>query len=62
VFLKVKKKNNPISGLERPCGFKEVEVSRFQNNPHMKVVSLLTQSTGSLNPQEKFLVLTSVRG
>jgi hypothetical protein len=33
-------KSNPITGLGRPIGFKEVEVPRFQDNRHMKVVKL----------------------
>jgi hypothetical protein len=31
-------KSNPITGLDRPRGFQEVEVPRFQDNRHMKVV------------------------
>jgi hypothetical protein len=30
VFYSVKV--NPIRGLDRPCGFQEVEASRFQDN------------------------------
>ena len=43
-------------GLDRPRGFQEVEVPRFQDNWHMKVVRL------SALRITMFMVLISVRG
>jgi hypothetical protein len=40
--------HHPITGLERPWGFQEVEAPRFQDNRHMKVVRLSAPRTGRL--------------
>jgi hypothetical protein len=43
-------KSNPITGLDKPWGFQEIKAPRFQDNRHMKVVSLSVLHTGHLYP------------
>ena len=46
-----KHKSNPITGLDRPYGYQDVEGLRFQDSRHMKVVRLSALHTGRLYPQ-----------
>ena len=49
--------SNPVTGLDRPRGFKVAEAPRFQDNRHMKVVRLLALRTGRfLLPWYSFLL------
>jgi len=48
--LNVLFKSNPITDLDRPWGFQEVQAPRFQDNRHMKVVRLSALGTGRLYP------------
>jgi hypothetical protein len=42
--------SSPVTGLDRPTGFQEVEAPRFQDNRHMKVVRLSAIRTGRVYP------------
>jgi hypothetical protein len=42
--------SNPITGLDKPWGFQDVEVNIFQDNRHMKVLRLSALRTGRLYP------------
>jgi hypothetical protein len=44
-----KKQSNPITGLDRPRWFQEVEALKFQDNRHMKVLRSALP-TGHLYP------------
>ena len=46
--------SKPITDLDRPRGFQEVEAPRFQDNQHMKVVRLSALRTGSLYHPRKY--------
>ena len=43
-----KRYSNPLTGLDRPGGFQEVEAPRFQDNRHMNAVMLSVLRTGRL--------------
>jgi len=46
---------NPITSLDRPWGFKEVDAPRFQDNRHVKVVMLSALRTDRLySPSRKY--------
>jgi len=44
----LKLSRHPITSLDRPRELQEVQAPGFQDNRHMKVVSLLALSTGRL--------------
>ena len=47
-----KRWSNPITGLERPWGFQELEAPIFEGNRRMKVVRLSALRTGRLSPRK----------
>jgi hypothetical protein len=57
-----RRQTNPITGLDRPIGFKEFEAPRFEDSRYMKVVRLSALHTGCLYHQQIILVLISVWG
>ena len=59
---KDKRYSNSITGMDRPWSLQDGEVPRFQDNQHMKGVSLTVPLTGRLKLQEILLVLISDGG
>ena len=45
---------NPITGLDRPRWFQDVEAPRFQDSRHMNVVRLSAVRTGRLYPPRRY--------
>jgi hypothetical protein len=62
VSIQVKRYSNPITGLDRPLGFQEVEAPRFLDNRQRKVVRLSALCTGRLYPPGNIPGTVSVRG
>jgi len=56
--VRAARQKNPITALDRPCGFQETEAPKFQDNRHMKVVELSVLHTGRLYPQEMIKYIT----
>jgi len=52
---------NPCTGLERLSGFQEDEAHRFQDNRHIRLVTLSALDTGRFYYLKIFLVLIYVR-
>jgi len=50
MLLYILKQSNPVTCLDRPIGFQEVEALIIQDNQHMEVVRLLALRTGRLYP------------
>jgi hypothetical protein len=49
------RQNNPITGLDRPLGFQEVEAPRFADNGHMNMVGFPALLIGRLYPPGNIL-------
>jgi hypothetical protein len=58
----VKKSSYPITDLDRPTGFQEVEPPRFEDSRHMKVANLSALFTGHLSTPGNIPGTVSVRG
>jgi hypothetical protein len=58
----VKRYSYPITDMDRPRGFQEVEAPRFENSRHMKVASLSALRTGHLYSPGSIPGTVSVRG
>jgi len=50
--LAVRQQNTPVTDLDRPWGFQDVEIPRFQDSRHMKVVRLPALRTSCLYPRK----------
>jgi hypothetical protein len=61
-MVKVKLNRSLYSPINRPIVFQEVEVLRFEDSRHIKVVRLSVPHTDYLNPQEKSVVFILVSG
>jgi hypothetical protein len=61
-FLQVKGKYIPLQAWTGPWGSRRSKLLQSLDNRHMKAVRLSALRTGRLYPQERFLVLISVRG
>jgi hypothetical protein len=48
--MRVKRQSNPITGLEKPWSFQDVEAPRFPDNRHIKLVRLSALRSGRLYP------------
>jgi hypothetical protein len=54
--------SNPYTDLDRPLGYRRLNLPEFLDICHIKVARLLAISTGHLYPKESFLIVISVRG
>ena len=61
MIILLKGKEFPAQALYRRIDFKNVEVPRYLENRHVRVVEFLALRTGSLYSQEIYLLLISLR-